>query len=99
MAISSPLLSMMMHGKHMCPVCFLACLLVVIGALNWGLVGLGWLVGGGANWNVVNLLVGKWMAVEAVIYILVGVAGLYKLFVYSMCCGKCCEKCAHPMKK
>ncbi len=92
---------MMMHGKNMCFVCWIACVLVVIGALNWGLVGLGWLVGGGADWNVVHLLLSQWMWLEAVVYILVGLAGLYKLFAYSMCCGKCCEKCANPqlMKK
>ena len=87
---------MMMCGKRMCPVCFLSCLLVVIGALNWGLVGLGWLVGGGSNWNVVHLILGQWMTLEAIIYILVGLAGIWKLFMYGKCCGKCCEKCVNP---
>lgn len=64
-----------------------ACLLVVVGALNWGLVGLGWLAGG-ADWNVVHMLVGQWMQVEAVVYVLVGLAGVYKLIA----CGKGCKE-------
>jgi uncharacterized membrane protein YuzA (DUF378 family) len=95
---SFPILSMKLEGKHMCPVCMLAAILVLIGALNWGLVGLGWFFGG-ADWNVVHLLLGKWATLEAVVYVLVGLAAVYKLFAYPMCCGKCCEKCANPMKK
>lgn len=69
-------------------------ILIIVGALNWGLVGLGWLVSG-ANWNVVNLLVGKWQKAEAIIYLIIGLAGLYKIVVYNKCCGKedgsCCS--------
>lgn len=72
----------------MCGLCMLACVLVVVGALNWGLVGLGWLVSG-SDWNVVHMLLGSWMKVEAVVYVLVGVAGLYKIFMFQKCCGKC----------
>jgi len=65
--------------------------LVIVGALNWGLVGLGWLFGG-ADWNVVHMLLGSWMKVEAVVYVLVGLAGVYKLAMCSKCCtsGSCC---------
>jgi uncharacterized membrane protein YuzA (DUF378 family) len=75
-----------------CPVGCLAGILVIVGALNWGLVGLGWLVGNGANWNLVNMLLGKWMQVEAVVYLLVGLAGVYKLVMCCKCCkgGSCC---------
>lgn len=71
----------------MCQKCSLgtvACLLVTVGALNWGLVGLGWLAGG-ADWNVVHMLLGKWMQVEAVVYVLVGLAGVYKVVMCSKC--------------
>lgn len=54
--------------------------LVVVGALNWGLVGLGWLVGGGASWNLVNMLVGAWPTVEGLVYVLVGASGLWMLW-------------------
>jgi len=61
--------------------------LVVIGALNWGLVGLGGFFGGG-NWNVVNLLFGSWAWLEWLIYVLVGVGGVITLV------GRCkCSKC------
>lgn len=68
-----------------CSLGAVACLLVTIGALNWGLVGLGWLAGG-ADWNVVHMLLGKWMMVEAIVYVLVGLAGIYKI---TMCKKSC----------
>ncbi len=49
-------------------------LLVVVGAVNWGLVGLGGFLG--QNLNVVNLLLGSWPSVEWIVYILVGLSGL-----------------------
>ena len=79
---------MMIQGKNICTLCGLACLLVIVGALNWGLVGLGWLVNG-SDWNVVHMLLGQWMMVEAIVYVLVGVAGIYKRFLYGKCCGHC----------
>lgn len=51
--------------------------LVVIGALNWGLVGL-------LNINLVNWLLGSWPTVERIVYILVGLAGVYKLYTITM---------------
>lgn len=50
-------------------------LLVVIGALNWGLVGL-------LNLNVVELVLGTWPILVQVVYILVGLAGFYYLYSY-----------------
>lgn len=50
--------------------------LAVIGAVNWGLVGAGWLAGN-ADWNVVHMLLGAWPQVEAVVYVLVGLSGLW----------------------
>lgn len=52
-------------------------LLVVIGALNWGLIGLGGFMG--QDWNVVNMVLGAWPVVEWVVYVLVGVAGVLTL--------------------
>lgn len=52
---------------------WIAWLLVVIGALNWGLVGL-------SNLNVVELLFGVG-ALTQVTYILVGLSGLYMLWM------------------
>ena len=55
----------------------IAKLLVTIGALNWGLTGIGMLVG--TNLNVVNLLLGKISILEAVVYLLVGASAVYGL--------------------
>lgn len=68
----------------------IATILVTIGALNWGLVGLGWLFGG-ADWNVVHMIFGSMMKLEAVIYILVGVSGIARLCCH---CKKCMAACA-----
>lgn len=64
-----------MSGKCSCSK--IAGVLLLIGGLNWGLIGLGYFFGG--NWNVVSLLLGNWMWLEAVVYILVGVAAVMKL--------------------
>ncbi len=48
--------------------------LVVVGAVNWGLVGLGMLMGG-TGYNLVNMLFGSVPMLEAVVYLLVGVFG------------------------
>ncbi len=57
---------------------WLTLVLVVIGALNWGLVGIGMVVD--ANWNLVNLLLGGAPMIEAIVYLIVGLAGLYELY-------------------
>lgn len=56
-----------------------AVVLVVVGALNWGLVGLSFFLQ--ANLNVVNqIFVPMFPAGEAIIYLLVGIAGLYLIY-------------------
>lgn len=47
-------------------------ILIVIGALNWGLKGL-------FDYNPVNKLFKKYPLTERLIYILIGVAGIYAL--------------------
>lgn len=54
-------------------------ILVVIGGLNWGLVGLGMLFGG-KNWNVINLIVGSVPTLEGIVYVLVGLAAVYMVW-------------------
>ena len=56
-----------------------AWILVVVGALNWGLVGLGGLFGAG-NWNVLELIFGSISWLEDLIYLLVGLSGVWLLF-------------------
>lgn len=59
------------------PLHMIAVWLVIIGGLNWGLVGIGMLAG--TNLNVVNLIFGSISWLEAVVYLLVGLAALMKL--------------------
>ena len=61
-----------------------AWILLVIGGLNWGLVGLGGFAGG--NWNVVNMLLGTWPQVEWVVYVLVGLSTVWLLVKAKDCC-------------
>lgn len=61
--------------------CVASMTLLLIGGLNWGLVGLGMLFKG--NWNVVNLLLGRWPVVEAIVYLLVGLMAV-KVIVMMM---------------
>lgn len=49
-------------------------LLIVIGAINWGLVGI-------LDWNLVHWIFAFSEAVERIVYILVGISGLYAIFV------------------
>lgn len=57
---------------------WLSLVLVAVGALTWGLVGVGNYLG--ANWNPVDLVFGGIPAVENLVYVLVGLAGLYELY-------------------
>lgn len=57
--------------------------LVVIGALNWGLVGLGDFMG--SNLNVVNMLLGGWPQVESLLYVLIGLSAVCKLVKGGKC--------------
>lgn len=74
--------------KGMCSLCGLSYVLVIIGALNWGLVAIGAFAG--TNLNVVNLLLGSWPTVEWIVYLLVGIAGVLTIFS-----AKC--SCKHKM--
>lgn len=59
------------------PLHMTAMVLVLVGALNWGLVGLGGFLGG--NWNLVNLIFGAWPQLEWIVYILVGLSAIVML--------------------
>ena len=67
------------------PLGIISCILVVIGGLNWGLVGLGGFMG--QNLNVVNLLLAQWPQIEWGVYLLVGVAAIVHIFI----CMKGCK--------
>ena len=65
-----------------CIICKLVCLLVLVGALNWGSVG-------AFNVDFVAKLLGSYPLALRIVYILVGVAGVIKLlscFITCPCC-------------
>ena len=67
-----------MEGKS-CIVCKIITLLVVIGALNWGLVGL-------LHMDLVAKLLGAGSMLSRVVYILVGLAGIMTILkCFKMC--------------
>lgn len=85
-----PLIYSHMKNDHVGKYCTLhatAYVLVLVGALNWGLVGLGGYMG--VNLNVVNLIFGNWSWLEWLVYILVGLSAVFMLFQRS--CSYCSE--------
>jgi uncharacterized membrane protein YuzA (DUF378 family) len=74
-----------------CPVCKIVGLVVVIGAINWGLVG-------AFNYNLVSSLLGFGSAGEKAVYIVVGVAGVMKLLSCFICCPLA-KKCDAPVEE
>ena len=62
-------------------------ILLIVGGLNWGLVGIGGFFA--SNWNVVNLILGRWPVVEALVYVLVGAAAVYEVVTHKQNCKNC----------
>ncbi|MEK7602020.1 MAG: DUF378 domain-containing protein [Patescibacteria group bacterium] len=62
-------------------------LLAIIGALNWGLIGLGGFMG--SDWNVVHMVLGSWPTVEWLVYVLVGVSAVYLVLGHKKDCRMC----------
>ena len=73
----------------------IAKVLVIIGGVNWGLVGLGMLLGKADGWNVVKMIFGSMPVLEGIIYVLVGIGAL--MMIFGCKCGKCkdgvCASC------
>lgn len=57
-------------------------LLVIVGALNWGLVGL-------FGFNLVETVLGSWPMVVKLVYILVGVSAVYDVATHMKYCKYC----------
>ena len=75
-----------MNGKK-CGWAKVSWLLIFIGGLNWGLVGLSYLIKARSSWNLVEWIFGSWPIVVAIIYLLVGIAAVMSLFGCK--CGVC----------
>lgn len=59
--------------------------LVVVGAVNWGLVGL-------LDFNLVNALLGGLPGVEKIVYIVVGASAVYDIATHAAYCKFCGKK-------
>jgi len=67
------------------PVTAITSTLASIGAINWGLVGM-------FNCNLVSYLLGEGTTLTKIVYVLVGISGLYSLLVVSKLVCKPCVK-------
>jgi len=56
-------------------------ILLVIGGLNWGLVGL-------FDFNVVDTLFGEMSPVSRIVYVIVGLAALYDIVMIKAVCSR-----------
>lgn len=56
--------------------------LLVVGGLNWGLVGL-------LNLDLVELLLGSVPFAQQAVYVLVGLSAIYEVVTHKKCCGMC----------
>ena len=74
--------------KCRCGLAKFAYVLVIIGALNWGLVGAGMLFGSmhDMSWNLVGMLLGSG-SLAGIVYLLVGLAAIFK--IVGCKCAKC----------
>jgi uncharacterized membrane protein YuzA (DUF378 family) len=52
-----------------------ALVLLVVGGLNWGLVGL-------FQWNLVDAVLGMWPMLARLVYVLVGLAAVYVAWLW-----------------
>ncbi len=59
--------------KKFCFIDWIALILVIIGGLNWGLIGL-------FNFNLVALIFGETTILTRIIYIVVGLASIYTIY-------------------
>jgi len=67
-----------MHNKKLHMVAFT---LLVVGGLNWLLEAFGY--------NLVNMILGSWPALERLVYILVGLSAVYELLTHKHSCKHC----------
>ena len=75
--------------SRFCTIHTIAYILVWVGAINWGLVGLGWYID--VDLNLVSLILGTWPAVEYAVYVIVWLSAIAMLF------QKNCDYCAEDI--
>ncbi len=62
-------------------------ILVIVGGVNWGLVGLGAFMM--KDWNLVHMILGSMPQVEWAVYVLVGLAAVYEIVMHKKICKDC----------
>ncbi len=67
--------------KEMSVLDWVATVLVIVGALNWGLIGF-------FGYDLVAAIFGNMTVVSRIVYGLVGLSGLYMIYCLSKCCKK-----------
>lgn len=72
----------------MCTPNMIAKILLIVGGLNWGLVG-------AFDFNLVNTLLGSWPLVERIVYVIVGLSALVVAAHVAGMCKKCATACAN----
>ncbi len=66
--------------------------LVIVGALNWGLVAL-------FDFNLVSAIFGAWPGVERLIYILIGLSAVVEAMMHMSYCNYCMGDMGGEIKK
>jgi uncharacterized membrane protein YuzA (DUF378 family) len=72
---------------HMKSLHTIAWILVMVGAINWLLVGIGSLMG--SDLNVVHMILGSMPMIEAIVYVLVGLSAVYEIVSHKKLCRQC----------
>lgn len=67
--------------KNLTTLDWVAVIIAIVGALNWGLVGL-------FSFDLIGAIFGEMSALTRIIYVLAGLSGLYLL----VNCGKLCRR-------
>lgn len=65
-------------------------ILLVVGGLNWLLVGL-------VGWDIGQLFGGQDMLISRIIYVLVGLSAIYEIFSHKRLCRMCSPERPMPM--
>jgi len=75
-----------MKALHM-----IAFILAAVGGINWGLIGLGNLLGNGNTWNAVAVIAGYigGAQIENIIYVLVGLSAQWLVVGHKKDCRNC----------
>jgi len=75
------------YTKNSCTTSITLKTIVIIGGITWGLIGLGMILGSIGNWNIINIIFGSVPVLEAVLYIIIGVAAV--MMIFDCKCKKC----------